>query len=287
MVCSKNSSRMRWTAMVLFLCASLGIYCVQGTPSNCTDLPSVNQHYTRCVEHASFLPTISNVNQTPTSVEYYYQVNVTTVVLNITVLGSVQLFYRVNIGNWRIVEMNNLTANTFSGIIPRQPWNSHVDYYVNATDELGQSTIDDNQTSYYRYVVMDTIPPSLSIISPRQGDHIFGQVEIDFIVSDAGSGIQRSEVYIDDALVGIGSSDWSAWVQVTDGGHIFLFKVIDNAGNEVEHEVSVEVTNPPTPFPIPGFPFEAVIVGVFIAIGLLLVLRRRGIQLCYKHTCSA
>jgi hypothetical protein len=269
---------MRWVAKVLFLCASLVIYCVQSTSSNCTDLPLGDHQYGWCVERLSFLPTISTVNQTPNNVEYYHQVNVTTVVLNITVLATVQLFYRVNIGNWQIVEMTNLTADTFYGIIPRQSWNSQVDYYVNATDELGQSTIDNNQTSYYRYVVVDTIPPRLTIISPQQGDHIFGLVEIDFVASDAGSGIQQSELYIDDDLVGTGSSDWSGTAQVTDGHHIFLFKVIDNAGNEVEREVSVEVTNPPNLFPIPGFPFEAVVVGVFIAIGLLIVLRRQGIQ---------
>lgn len=222
-------------------------------------------------------PILVNIEQIPSEVQYFNPVNITVVVINGSTIVTMQLYYRVDVENWLIVEMINNTVDLYFGFIPQQTWNSLVEYYVNATDYLGASIIDDNQGNYYNYTVIDTISPNLTILSPRAGEHLSGELVIEFFANDDGSGVQITEAYIDDVLVGSANSGnyGRGTIHVSEGSHSVAFKAVDFAGNEVIRAVNIEVTNITTVFPITGFPFEAVVIGLFLTIWLVHILRRR------------
>ncbi|MFC2102074.1 agmatine deiminase family protein [Bacteroidota bacterium] len=51
---------------------------------------------------------------------------------------SVLIHYRVNNGSWMIAPMTNTSGTLYSGIIPNQPGENVVDYYLTASDHSGR-----------------------------------------------------------------------------------------------------------------------------------------------------
>jgi hypothetical protein len=216
-------------------------------------------------------PAVANVTQTPTTVEYFNSVNVTALVANATGVAGVELFYQVNATDWRTVRMTNSSAQAFWGMISPQAWNSHVHYYVNITDLAGHSVIEDNQSSYYQYIVVDTVKPVIRILHPYHGEHFAGEVPLDLEFEDAGSDIDYFKIYLDDVVVMTGHANGIiTGVIAEEGVHIIRVEVYDRAGNLAEEYRSVTVEHPTTT--IPGFPVEAIAIalGAGLAVGLLL-----------------
>ncbi|MBL7137296.1 MAG: agmatine deiminase family protein [Bacteroidales bacterium] len=51
---------------------------------------------------------------------------------------SVLIHYRVNNGSWITTNMSNTSASLYSGIIPKQPGENTIDYYLTAADHSGR-----------------------------------------------------------------------------------------------------------------------------------------------------
>jgi hypothetical protein len=86
-------------------------------------------------------------------------------------------------------------------MIPPHGWNSHVRYYINATDLAGHSVIEENQSSYYEYNVVDTGKPLVRIQRPLSGEYATGAIPLDLEFEDAGSDIDCFNIYLDGVLV--------------------------------------------------------------------------------------
>jgi len=54
------------------------------------------------------------------------------------IIDSILIHYRVNNGSWTIVNMVNMTENFYSGIIPKQPGENTIEYYLTAADHSGR-----------------------------------------------------------------------------------------------------------------------------------------------------
>jgi hypothetical protein len=220
-------------------------------------------------------PALANVTQNPTVVEYFNSVNVTALLANATEVSSVALFYQVDTADWEDVRMTNSSAQAFWGVIPQQGWNSHVQYYVNITNLAGYSVIEDNQSSYYRYVVVDTIEPVIRILRPFDGERFNDFVQWNLEFGDAGSGVGYFEIYLDNQVVAQGHANGiSGGAAAAEGLHIIRVEVYDLAGNVAEELRSVTIENPTTN--IPGFPVQAVAIALVagLAVGLLVKHRR-------------
>ncbi|NHJ85806.1 MAG: hypothetical protein FK734_10110 [Asgard group archaeon] len=83
------------------------------------------------------VPELSNLMISPIKPEVNKPVNVTVVVNDYSELDFVHLIYRVNDGAWEIVDMTSEEGYYF-GVIPKTKINSIVEYYIEASDTLGQ-----------------------------------------------------------------------------------------------------------------------------------------------------
>jgi hypothetical protein len=142
-------------------------------------------------------PIISNIGQTPGTVEYS---DSPVIDCDVTDAGSsvdtVMLYYRVDGGGWTPVGMSPTAGDNFDGAIPPQVRNSLVEYYINATDNAGNWVIDDNLGSYYSYTVEDNTDPAISnvdqtptVVSP------IDTVDVECDVTDPGSGVSVVHLY--------------------------------------------------------------------------------------------
>jgi hypothetical protein len=144
-----------------------------------------------------FGPIVGNASQEPIIVDYTTPVTVTCHVLpNISEIVSVILNYRVDNSTWTPRSMTNSTLIKYDTTIPVQPWPSFVEYYINATDIGGFSTLLVNGSTYYNYIIRDDIDPEIAITWPEGETYISGIVEVEITASDEGSGIQYVELYI-------------------------------------------------------------------------------------------
>jgi hypothetical protein len=252
-----------WTALFIVLVGNVG--CCGGVPTALL----------RCNLSAHSDPSVANVTQKPTSVEYFDSVNVTAVLANATDVSSVVLFYQVGAADWEDAEMSNGSAQAFWGVIPPQGWGTHVQYYVNITDLTGHSVIEDNQSSYYRYVVVDTVEPVIRIWRPFSGEHVTGAIALDLEFEDAGSDIDYFNIYLDDVLVmGPGHANGIiGGVDASEGSHVIRVEVSDRAGNLAEEYRFVTVENTTTA--IPGFPMNAIAIALVAGLAVGLASHRR------------
>jgi hypothetical protein len=226
-------------------------------------------------------PTVDSIARTPVTPIYTNQVNVSVIADDPgSYVAACALYYRLNGGAWTETDMSPTgSLNSHYAYIPAQPWNTHVEYYVNATNFAQLSTIDNNGGSYYSYTVVDNVNPSVAITSPTASQTVSGTVTIAVTASDAGTNITRVEIRVDDVLV---SKDTSAPYQfawntatVANGDHTIVVTAFDYAGNSASDTVAVTVNNTAPPAGIPGFPWPAILLAGVAAISLSLLRRRR------------
>ncbi len=138
-------------------------------------------------------PLISSVSHTPTPVEYS---DSPVVGCDVTDTGSgvntVILYYRVNGGSWFQVIMGYTTGDRYEGTIPMQSWNDIVQFYINATDNMDNWTVDDDGGSYYSYTVQDNTEPIINNIdrTPNNVEYTDTPV-VSCDASDVGSDINQ------------------------------------------------------------------------------------------------
>ncbi len=201
-------------------------------------------------------------------------------------LDTVTLVYTNNSGSaWNIVPMTHQTGDTYRATIPGYPYTTDVDYYFEANDTWGMNTR--FPSTIFSYSVDDTIDPSVSITSVNTGDIVSGMLDIDVTATDGESGMNRVEFLIDSTQQ---HTDYSAPYSYTlntstliDGDHTITVEAYDNAGNMGTDSKTITTDNgqpttpppPPPPPAIPGFPMEALVIGLVGAFSFILVIRRR------------
>ncbi|MFX0203605.1 MAG: Loki-CTERM sorting domain-containing protein, partial [Candidatus Hodarchaeota archaeon] len=178
--------------------------------------------------------------------------------------------------------MSHQTGNTYRAMIPGEVYDTLVEYFFQANDTWGMlSTLQDGLT-YFSYTVGDYTNPNLSITAPSEGAEISGTVDIEVTATDDASGMNRVEFSIGGTLVNTDSSTpysyaWDS-TTVADGGYRISISAFDNVGNEEVASILITVNNAgtlPPPPPIPGFPLEAIILGLATSLGVIFVIRRR------------
>lgn len=129
---------------------------------------------------------------------------------------------KLDSGSW--LNKATSTSHTFTGLTE----GSH-ECYLRAYDKVGnQATISTNFT-------IDSIPPSVTIVSPLNGTVTnSSSYEILWTGEDSGLGLLRYEVRIDGgSWVDVGLSKSYVLQDLIDGSHIFEIAAIDNASNLV------------------------------------------------------
>ena len=200
-------------------------------------------------------------------------------------LDSVTLGYRINFGVFNDVPMVHQSGSTYRATIPGQVYDSNVEYFFQANDTWGMLTMLQDGVNYFTYTVDDIDDPSVDITSPAPSATVNGTIDIDVTATDSTSGIDRVEFRIDGSLAYTDSSAPYSYsldtTTLTDGSHDINARAYDNEGNQASDTITVTVDNsqpttpPPPPPGIPGFPVEALFLGLAGTIGIILVIRRR------------
>jgi len=102
--------------------------------------------------------------------------------------------------------------------------------------------------SQIRITIKDTNPPTVTITSPTNGAAILGSIKITATASDIYDGISKVGFYIDDILLGYGStSPYEITFKSSDfnnGDHILQATAYDRSGNTGSSKVLVSFRNP-------------------------------------------
>ena len=139
-------------------------------PSNGTNLNVVG--FTRDVGQAYFTvnprddsdfeiltnpPTIDDISRNPGVPTSSDNVDVQATIVDNGSIASAELFYSVNHGTFSAVSMAVTVGDTFSGTIPAQANNVYVRYFIEATDNVGETSRLPGDTSQfvYSYVIRD------------------------------------------------------------------------------------------------------------------------------------
>ncbi len=227
-------------------------------------------------------PLLSNPSHAPSPPDHNQAVQVDVDIVEQD-LDIAYLIYRVNSGSFNFLMMTHHTGNTYRATIPGEPYNTIVEYFLQVNDTWGMTSTLQNGITYFSYTVDDLSDPELSITAPSMGEEVSGIVDIDVTATDEASGMDRVEFALDGNVMNTDSSaPYSyAWdsTTVTDGDYSITITAYDNEGNDAVASISVTVNNAgtptPPPPPIPGFPFEAIVIGLVASIGGIFVIRRR------------
>ncbi|MCK5562103.1 MAG: PKD domain-containing protein, partial [Thermoplasmata archaeon] len=134
--------------------------------------------------------------------------------------GIKTYYIRLDDGNWIEAKENKYTLTKISD-------GEHI-IYVKAEDNLGHSTI---QTVKIK---LDLSPPEVTLLSPTDGMQIEtgNDIEVSWIASDKDAGIKEILLSIDGIQHSISvDSDSYTISNPSEGTHVIVLKVKDNAGN--------------------------------------------------------
>ena len=93
-----------------------------------------------CVQDKVYgLPTITDINNT-VAVSASDEVVVTATVASLTGISYVNLLWAADGGSWTTVEMQ-AAGDSWSGVIPAQPLDTEVSYYIEAASEGGETAV--------------------------------------------------------------------------------------------------------------------------------------------------
>ena len=175
--------------------------------------------------------------------------------------------FEVKIDEETWVYIGNSSSFTFEGLTD----GDHV-AYVGAFDEAGN-----NRTVHVGFMV-DTTPPSLSIILPAFGSVLdSANVTASWNASDVGSGIEYYEARLDEGQwmnLGLGTSQFFAGL--SNGNHTVSIRAVDKAGNPSETQVvfTVQTSSQGIP-PLTQWLLVAAAGGIVASLFVAVVLKRR------------
>jgi hypothetical protein len=160
-------------------------------------------------------------------------------------IDTVEIYYQ-NDSIWYSTEAI-LSGEVFIGSIPVSDALTDLRFYINATDQYGYSTIDDNLGAYYTYSVEDDIDPVITIVQPFDDSTVKDIILISADCSDSGSGIDYVEFYEGASLLSTDSSypfeySWDTRT-VVNGTYAITAIVYDNAGNSGSSLISINIQN--------------------------------------------
>lgn len=113
---------------------------------------TINPSFTNDVKIAQFPPSITEITRDPVVVGPGQQVTVTAKIKDRDgTVANAKLFYRKDLGINNEVVMTNLTDSTYQAVIPSQTDSCVVDYFIQATDNQGNSSNTPSDTTKNRY----------------------------------------------------------------------------------------------------------------------------------------
>ena len=148
---------------------------------------------------------------------------------------------------------------------------------VTTYDKLG------NTNSQQITVHIDLTNPLLTIISPANGSSTTSTtVQLSWSVSDGQTGYHYAEVRLDGTLTATVQNTSITLYGLTTGTHTLNVTAYDWSGRHTSNHITITIqtttttttTTTSTP-PIPGFPWEGLLLGLAVAIMAVLILRRR------------
>jgi len=189
---------------------------------------------------------ISTVTQEPEQdkVEPYQEVTVKANVTDqIVGVGDVIIYYSINGGStWNYSNMIfNETSGLYEGIIPGQPENTLVKYYIHASDKIHHHYVnEDNHGQYYVYTAI-----KLDITKPTANAGQDQTVSVgEAVAFDAGGstdniGIVSYEWDFGDGTTGTGIT--AIHTHISSGTYTVTLTVKDAAGNTATDTVTITV----------------------------------------------
>jgi len=133
-----------------------------------------------------------------------------------------------------------------------------------------------NSGSHSIMVGVDNTPPTVIVTSPSNGATVSGYVLVSASASDAMSGVQRVEFYVDGSCKSVDTSapyeyNWNT-EGVGGGPHTLRAVAYDYVSNSGSHSISVIVDNTV----IPEFSSSAVVMAVVSTMLLVIMFRQRA-----------
>lgn len=189
-------------------------------------------------------------------------------------LEIVSVVFRANGAAWIELAMSPLSDTLYAITTPTRPYNTLVEYYLQARDSWGMISTLLNGTGYFYYRVPDTNSPHVDILWPTSNAVVSGYVEIGVNATDNESGVVYVEFCID-AVSQYNDTTfpyaflWNS-TTVPDGRHSLTARAYDQRGNWEGRSRYVYTDNYPDTLPTP-IPFLIVVIGILI-IGIQIAL---------------
>jgi hypothetical protein len=199
----------------------------------------------------------------------------------VTVSGNA---FDTNLSNVVMLVDGAATGNPISSDPYSWSWDSRTvsngahSVALRATDLAGNQRATDDVSITVNNAAIDTVPPTVSVVSPSNGSTVSDQIQITAVADDniGGTiGVKRVDVFIDDAFLRSMTLDqisgrWNAgmWdtTSVANGSHTVILKAFDAAGNMgISPAVTLNVLNDNRPVavsfvqPTPGLTDDATI----------------------------
>jgi len=134
-------------------------------------------------------PRISNVQQSPPSPSVGQPALVTAHIVDQD-LTTRLLHYRLDGGTWNDLAMSSIGGDNYEAIIPGQPHNTVVDYYLEANDTWGMVTLAPSGGLYWSYTVLDQTPPViLNLLHTPPAPSYLSAVNVSATISDPDTGV--------------------------------------------------------------------------------------------------
>jgi hypothetical protein len=197
-------------------------------------------------------PRFMGVGRNVTAPEHLKDISIYAAIQSESAISAVLLFYQIGDGGWVNISMSS-EGPFYSGVIPGQPWNETVKYYITASDIYSQTTSNGTVAFPYSYIVQDFIKPVGKLNGPPTNQKIKGDL-VCFEVSgtDLESGICNLTLKINDQVLFSSNDSFVYYFNSTDfpdGTYNFTVIIEDNNGNIAVILQAYQIDNPP----LPGF----------------------------------
>jgi len=139
-------------------------------------------------------------------------------------------------------------------LVPAQALNEMTTYSARINKSLqdlkGNTMVKDYTFSFTTGLGPDTVPPTITIVEPSDGDTLSGIIVVKADAKD-NRGVERVDFYLDGVKRSSGMVPPFVWTwntrDDTNGEHTIRAEVVDTGGNTASDDVSVIVSNDFTP----------------------------------------